>query len=512
MGDIAHIRDDGKIQTVEEHCLNVAKIASKLGKYYHLENVMFIAGLLHDCGKFSEEFQEYIQKANAGENVHRGEVNHSSAGGIYCDQIFTTEDNMYQLTKEMISYSIISHHGLNDCLTLDGEDNFSRRLLIKSEVYSNEIQNKIDRFVSTNLDKSVAKKSVDEINYYFTRIQSIPLQMSHDSLLEANSAFFLVGCLQRLICSILIDADRRDTSEFMSGNSIDYKDNESIQTLWNTYSKAIEEYTRELGDSAKKTKINELRSEISKKCKDFADKPTGIYKLEIPTGGGKTISSMRYAIHHASKYSKKHIIYVAPFLSILEQNASVIRSILHDDDNILEHHSNFVVDDSNGEELINYQRSIDLWDSPVILTTMVRLLDILFSDSTQNIRRFHQLSNSVIIFDEVQSIPIECINMFNTMVNFLSHICNSTIILCTATQPSLDQVPQKLIYSVPTNIIQVEQYNDKFKRVKIVDYSSIIRNSSDIANLIQKEFDTNMLVILNTKSAVKKLYELCKKS
>ncbi len=97
MGDIAHIRDDGKIQTVEEHCLNVAKIASKLGKYYHLENVMFIAGLLHDCGKFSEEFQEYIQKANAGENVHRGEVNHSSAGGIYCDQIFTTEDNMYQL-------------------------------------------------------------------------------------------------------------------------------------------------------------------------------------------------------------------------------------------------------------------------------------------------------------------------------------------------------------------------------------------------------------------------------
>ena len=514
--DIAHIDCDGRLQTIESHCINVAAYCFNIGKQIGLANVSYIAGLLHDVGKFSNEFQNYIKKAAQGKQVHRGEVNHSSAGGIFCKEIIQGTTPIEVLLQEIISYAIISHHGLNDCISINGEDKFSMRLSNTERNFDKDIHKTIQKFVRENITQEHIDCAKSEIKKYFKQINEISdlmhTEQNENTNIKKGTQYFMIGCLQRLVCSILIDADRRDTYEFMTKNRLEEISSNELEILWARYSDKVDQFTKKLSLCGDKSKINLLRAEISNQCKSFADNIPGVYKLSIPTGGGKTISGLRYAVNHAKKYHKKHILYIAPFLSILEQNANVIRNILNDDKNILEHHSNYFIDDSNGEELINYQVNIDTWDSPVILTTMVRFLDLLFSGGTQDLRRFHQLTDAVIIIDEVQSIPVHCINLFNTMINFLHKCCNTTVILCTATQPLFERTQRKLIYSNQESIIVNElKYHDAFKRVILKDCVSECgcMDSRDITDFIEKIFDRNLLIILNTKHAVRKLYEEC---
>ena len=472
--DIAHIDCDGRLQTIESHCINVAAYCFNIGKQIGLANVSYIAGLLHDVGKFSNEFQNYIKKATQGKQVHRGEVNHSSAGGIFCKEIIQATTPIEVLLQEIISYAIISHHGLNDCISINGEDKFSMRLSNTERNFDKDIHKTIQKFVRENITQEHIDCAKREIEKYFKQINEISdlmhTEQNENTNIKKGTQYFMIGCLQRLVCSILIDADRRDTYEFMTKNRLEEILSNELEILWTRYSDKVDQFTKKLSLCGDKSKINLLRAEISNQCKSFADNIPGVYKLSIPTGGGKTISGLRYAVNHAKKYHKKHILYIAPFLSILEQNANVIRNILNDDKNILEHHSNYFIDDSNGEELINYQVNIDTWDSPVILTTMVRFLNLLFSGGTQDLRRFHQLTDAVIIIDEAQSIPVHCINLFNTMINFLHKCCNTTVILCTATQPLFERTQRKLIYSNQESIIVNElKYHDAFKRVILKD-------------------------------------------
>lgn len=516
--DIAHIDCDGRMQTIESHCINVAAYCFNIGKQIGLSNVSYIAGLLHDVGKFSNEFQNYIKKATQGKQVHRGEVNHSSAGGIFCKEIIQATTTIEVLLQEIISYAIISHHGLNDCISINGEDKFSMRLSNTERNFDKDIHKTIQKFVRENITQEHIDCAKREIEKYFKQINEISdlmhTEQNENTNIKNGTQYFMIGCLQRLVCSILIDADRRDTYEFMTKNRLEEISSNELEILWTRYSDKVEQFTKKLSLCGDKSKINLLRAEISNQCKSFADNIPGVYKLSIPTGGGKTISGLRYAVNHAKKYHKKHILYIAPFLSILEQNANVIRNILNDDKNILEHHSNYFIDDSNGEEMINYQVNVDTWDLPVILTTMVRFLNLLFSGGTQDLRRFHQLTDAVIIIDEAQSIPVHCINLFNTMINFLHKCCNTTVILCTATQPLFEKTQRKLIYSNQESIIVNElKYHDAFKRVTLEDCISncSCMDSRDITDFIERIFDRNLLIILNTKQAVKKLYEECYK-
>lgn len=515
---IAHIDCDGRLQTIESHCKNVAVYCFNIGKQIGLANVSYIAGLLHDVGKFSNEFQNYIIKSVQGKQVHRGEVNHSSAGGIICKEIIQTTNPKEVLLQEIISYAIISHHGLNDCISINGEDKFSMRLSNTERNFDKNIYKTIEKFVRENITQDHIDCAKREIEKYINQINEISdlmhTQQDENTNIKEGTQYFMIGCLQRLVCSILIDADRRDTYEFMTKNKLKEMSSKELEILWTSYSDKVDQFAKKLSQCGDKSKINLLRTEISNQCKVFADNIPGVYKLSIPTGGGKTISGLRYAVNHAKKYHKKHIIYIAPFLSILEQNADVIRNILNDDKNILEHHSNYFIDDSNGEEMINYQVNVDTWDLPVILTTMVRFLNLLFSGGTQDLRRFHQLTDAVIIIDEAQSIPVHCINLFNTMINFLHKCCNTTVILCTATQPLFEKTQRKLIYSNQESIIVNElKYHDAFKRVTLEDCVSncSCMDSRDITDFIERIFDRNLLIILNTKQAVKKLYEECYK-
>ena len=270
------------------------------------------------------------------------------------------------------------------------------------------------------------------------------------------------------------------------------------------------------------SRINLLRAEMSEQCEEFAYKPSGIYTLSIPTGGGKTLASLRYALKHAQLYNKKRIIYVVPYTTIIEQNAEEVRKILKDDAHILEHHSNVIEDvnedDENQDGLMNVKQKLKLakdnWDSPIIFTTMVQFLNVFYAKGSRNIRRLHNLSDSVIIFDEVQKVPIQCVSLFNLALNFLKNYCHSCIVLCTATQPALDFVEHKL--NIDKDAEMIENLNEvmaAFKRVEIVDQATEgTFNNEKLAWFIEEKMKEvqSVLVILNTKSVVKKLYELLK--
>lgn len=198
---------------------------------------------------------------------------------------------------------------------------------------------------------------------------------------------------------------------------------------------------------------------MSEQCEQFAKNPSGIYTLSIPTGGGKTLASLRYALKHAQLFNKKRIIYIVPYTTIIEQNAQEVREILEDYENVLEHHSNVIHEDIGGsdDDYTISQKKLrlakDNWDSPIVFSTMVQFLDTFYGYGGRNIRRLHDLSESIIIFDEVLKVPVHCISLFNQALNFLKSYCDSSIILCTATQLALDFVKHKLEINTDAEII-----------------------------------------------------------
>src|SRR5699024_12790707 len=237
--------------------------------------------------------------------------------------------------------------------------------------------------------------------------------------------------------------------------------------------------------------------------------------LTIPTGGGKTLSSLRYALKNTQLHKKKRIIYIVPYTTISEQNANEVRNLLKDYTNILEHHSNVIHDDETDDGQSHEEKKLKLakdnWNSPIVFTTMVQFLDVFYAYGTRNIRRLHNLSESILIFDEVQKVPVHCISLFNHALNFLKNVGKSSIVLCTATQPALDFVHNKLDINSDAEMIgNLNHVVKSFERVDIVDKAKEGNFSQD--NLVNFAFEkiqqiNNILIILNTKKAVKDLYE-----
>lgn len=259
--------------------------------------------------------------------------------------------------------------------------------------------------------------------------------------------------------------------------------------------------------------ITKLRQQMSDNCYDKAKLPTGIYSLSIPTGGGKTLASLRFALKHAIEHGKDRIIYIVPFTTIIEQNAQTVRDLLETKD-LLEHHSNIMTEEREAltyDELI-LQRQLnhakDNWDIPIVFTTMVQYLNSFYSGKGRNLRRLHNISNAVIIFDEVQSVPPKCVSLFNESINFLSTYAKSTIVLCTATQPALQHVKQNILVDgeLVEKLTEIEQ---AFKRTTIVPMDEHDEWTTDqLADFIEEKLDSvkSILIISNNKRTTKDLY------
>jgi CRISPR-associated endonuclease/helicase Cas3 len=487
-----------KEQSVKEHLYNVSEMAMEFGSKISLAATGKLIGLLHDMGKETNLFNSYIHYSsmNPNDKSYKGTINHSTAGSKFIyDNFYNTTDPYQKFTAQLISTAICSHHGgLIDCLDIRGLDVYTNKMKTEINIhYEEALSNFMMECSDMSNIKDLFNKSKVEIRNLLIKINKI----------DSSSKFgrFASGLIEKYLFSCVIDADRYDTYIFMEGKNEKHPINKPA--LWNELSEILE---AKLKNYPKLNKIDKLRDEISLKCKNSGKNPSGIYQLSVPTGGGKTLSSLRFALEHAKIFNKDRIFYIIPFTTIIDQNARDIKDILEREDVILEHHSNLVID--NDQE--DYKLLTERWDSPIILTTMVQFLDTLFEGGTQNVRRMHNLANSIIIFDEIQAIPIRCINMFNSAVNFLSYICNATILLCTATQPLLTTTKMPLKLSENANIISdIHEKFKQFKRVNLVDKRliggySAISIKDFVLDIIDKV--ESVLVVLNTKNSAREVF------
>lgn len=508
---IAHVRErDKKVQPLHVHLINVQKLAEQYGEKLGLTHVAGLAGLLHDLGKYSDIFQDYISKAAfTPEEVDkkRGDVDHSTAGGKLLFSYFHNKENTFyeKLLVEIVGNAIISHHSnLQDYLSPSISSDFLRRVQEK-EVPEYELA--VKRFFNETMSK------IDFFRYVSTALE----ELKEFSDKSPTQCFFLT----KYIFSCLIDADRTDTRNFEDESYSD--DSRQSQELFPKYYRRLLHHLDSLQTKNDANQsIQKLRSDLSRQCDQYAEKPSGIYTLSIPTGGGKTLASLRYALKHAQKFNKQRIIYVVPFTTIIEQNAQTVRTVLNDEEHILEHHSNVIEedilsvqkDDEQNDGFISKNAKLKLshdnWDSPIIFTTLVQFLDVFYASGTRNTRRLHNLSHAVIVFDEVQKVPIKCVSLFNEALNFLKRYARCCILLCTATQPTLEQVKHSLLKDRDGEIVpNLPEVAKAFKRVEIVDRTSESLHTDALADWIKTESHVweSTLVILNTKKVVKDLYE-----
>lgn len=494
----AHIRGyDRTEQSVESHCKQTAILAAQYGNSVELEKTAMIAGWLHDIGKLTATFNEYIHGENS---CRRGEIDHSFAGAKYLKELAQrSEDADLRKTASLIGRVILSHHGLNDWVDDAGKDTYSRRTE-KESYYSEILHNFHESGLETELDAGM-HDAVREVKAIRAELRN----MAGDS--KEQFAFYL-GMLERLLQSILIDADRTDTADFMSDTQTEICFD--TDQLWKEMDDKLEE--KLLAFSSRTDAISKRRQSISDRCAAFAANDVRICKLIVPTGGGKTLSSLRFAVKHAKEYHKKKIIYIAPFMSILEQNSDVIKSIAGEDA-FLEHHSDMLAELADDKEMLHeYELRTEKWDSPVIATTMVQFLNSLFSGKNSAVRRMHRLSEAVIIIDEVQSIPLKCVYLFNLAMNFLSRICKSTIVLCSATQPPFEELREFPLLLDENSSMTGDTAEDfeMFRRTNLIYMEKKGGWSYDeAADFCSEKFREhgNLLLIVNTKSSAIEMYK-----
>jgi CRISPR-associated endonuclease/helicase Cas3 len=522
-----------KDQKLHEHLEGVAGFAKIYAEKVGMGKYGELLGLLHDFGKYSAEFQKYITDAIKGNDSHfnpdedeefedpagkKGKIDHSTAGAQFlCCKIGSS--NVHKILGQLLSLCLVSHHsGLINCLTTDNSgtwDSYSKRLLKnddrthQKECIKNADEHILERINTILADKSFTKPFEEKCrDIVFISPERSPL---------STVAQFQIGLLARFLFSALIDADRQNTADSEHPKTARHRQQGDYQS----WTDLIERLENKYKTFETKNRVDEIRKEISAYCFHAATRPKGLFTLTVPTGGGKTLASLRFALRHAKEHDMDRIIYVIPFTTIIDQNAQVVREILEPKEYpqdagkiVLEHHSNIGADAQSWKEKLLTEN----WDAPVVFTTMVQFLEALFGSGTRGARRIHQLARTVIVFDEIQTLPIKCVHLFNNAINFLVNHSGSTIVLCTATQPllgSVDEIKGALTLSKANELMpNVGELFDDLKRVDVHDCrKSPGWTYSEIAELAVGLVKDNgsCLVVVNTKKAARIIFEEAKK-
>ena len=400
---IAHVRKaGGDPQSLEDHLLGVAEIAKTLASKIGLEPQGELIGLLHDLGKYSNEFQAYLKSAvgliNQDEDEFvdarglKGKVDHSTAGAQLVWEELSKQGDMGRIVGQILGLCIASHHsGLIDCLSSNAnkpvEDIFTRRTGKRDDrSHLREAMSKMDTLIDKRFRELSAMPSL--ISGIEETIRKVARGEKVESIIR-----FKVGLLVRFLFSCLIDADRVDTADFEKPRAARHR----LNGQYTEWPLLIERLEKHLEGFTIRNPIDEVRRNISDHCRDGAIRDKGVYTLTVPTGGGKTLASLRFALHHAERHKMDRVIYVIPFTSIIDQNAKVVRDILEPtkDDRgrvVLEHHSNLTPEQQGWKEKMLTEN----WDSQVVFITSVQLLEALFGGGTRGARRMHQLANAVL--------------------------------------------------------------------------------------------------------------------
>lgn len=454
---ISHIRQlDGAIQSNEEHQVGVAQRAETFAAEFGMGDCGRIMGLLHDKGKEQQEWQKYIQGL-----IHNG-PHHAYVGACIAQK-------QYPQIAPFIAQPIAGHHrGLYD--------------------YCDYVE-----LAKTDIPKDVTID--DKIPFAFPKFPKLEKYDYHQ--------------IVRMLFSCLVDADSLDTESFMTPEQARLRGG---HTTMEELLDKLERYLQELKAKASDTEVNRIRNYVQEQCVKESQSEKGFYSLTVPTGGGKTLSSVLWALHHAIKNQQQRIIIAIPYTSIIVQTASTLKTIFGEE-NVLEHHSNVNSEDiKDKEQRERLQLATENWDYPIIVTTNVQLFESLFSNKRSDCRKLHNIANSVVILDEIQTLPLGFYKPIVHTLDTLHRLFNTSVLFTTASQPILTgrieganpYASFDALISVYEIIPNEAQLHDKLRRVdlKFMEGSSTY---DDIAKELAKH--QKVLCIVNTRKDAKDIYD-----
>lgn len=559
---LAHLEKDrsNKIvaeQTLLSHLLNTGRFALEIGRQINCPYLCFLLTVYHDVGKACTNYKQRLL------GYSRVRVNHSSAGAIYLRNKLITmipEIDKRQLGtavkyRQIMFYPILAHHGLFDTIgkghNMPG--NFISRIddrMVDVDTNNQQLLSQETRsFIEYELNPAIVEElgfTIEKlILHALVELQNVIEKINkllnlriktEDNQIRTRERKVYEGFFVRTLLSILKTADCLDSSEWCSSQQVTSLSQTHLGEIFSNYYKLTEKRAKMFASQSGSSKLNQVRTQLSELAQEHARmQVSGISQLEMPTGAGKTEAGLRYAVTNIKTFGKSRLFYVAPFLSVVEQSAKTIKEVVGDAF-VLEHHSN-VVNEEVGQthdetELdkglyLPHSYVVDYWDAAVVVTTMVQFYNTLFGGKAANICRFTKLINSTIILDEVQSLPVEHVYCFNLMLNYLVHIFNTNILLCTATQPPFDHsaFEYPIYYSSKKHVI-LQEFSDNRVTPKI-DYSVFNRSvvwpawlhepdqtmsADEMLELLSDQMKSarSALCIFNTKAAVKLMYEKVK--
>ena len=456
---LAHLTEDGRTQTILEHLKGTASLCSAFAAAFDAEAQGQLAGMAHDIGKYSAAFQR---------RLHGGpKVDHASAGAFEC----------LKARQLPAAFVISGHHGglpdgggRGDAA---GAGTFWGRINRAS-------QGKLEDYHAWQREFSLPHANIPAF-----------------AGKKLDGMFFT-----RMLLSCLVDADYTDTGAFMGGSSYPPASSSSMEELW----RRLETYVS--GWFPPKGALNMQRCVILEQCMSAgAQYGPGLFTLTVPTGGGKTVASLSFALAQAKAHGMRRIVYVIPYTSIIEQTAQTFREILGDE-NVLEFHSGVQFDqqedDASSPEAVPLTRSVETWDVPVIVTTAVQFFESLYACRPSKCRKLHNLAQSVLIFDEAQMLPLPYLRPCVWAIAQLVRHYGASAVLCTATQPALDPIFQEFAPEIPIREIcpMAEAHWESFRRVSFQQAGTL--SWMDLAARLQQQ--EQVLCVVNTRRAAREVF------
>lgn len=463
----AHSKDNAlqdQWHPLETHLHDAAEKARQFGEPCGAGDWAWNAAWLHDLGKADSIFQGYLRRENGLDDTgyDHGRVNHSSAGAA------CAEDRL-KLPGRVLAYLVAGHHaGLPDWFP--------------AETANAALQIRLAE------GRENLQRILPFANYILAKLY--PVVRPPAFVKSENFHFWL-----RMLFSCLVDSDFLDTEQFMERGKTEQRGQyPKLETLLPSFFRAMDK----LELAAAKTPVNVARAEIRRVCEQKAEMPKGLFSLTVPTGGGKTLSAMAFALRHARKNGQQRIIYVIPYTSIIEQTGRILAGIFGRE-NVVEHHSNI----SPEKETLRSQLATENWDAPIIVTTNVQFFESLYAAKPSRCRKLHNIVNSVVILDEAQLLPPELLKPCVDAMNDLVRSYGVTLVLATATQPALPNLDP------PAEIIPKElSLYERLERTEF-NFPASLNERTDWASLAQRlQQHDQVLCIVNTRRDCHDLFQL----
>jgi CRISPR-associated endonuclease/helicase Cas3 len=401
MAVFAHSKNSaGHRQELQAHLQNVSILAANFAASIGASELARYAGLLHDIGKFNPAFQAYLMDAELHPSIKKRGPDHKGAGLVLANR----------LNLSPLAFLIMGHHG--------GLPSFAK---LKEKL--NECK-----------DNSQVLEAIEAAKDIIPELCVAPANLIPTHISSEHEAELFI----RLLFSALVDADFLDTEQHFTAGQVSRRNNgSSLSTLWQDFEVAQKKFS-----GCPLTTVNTIRNEVYQDCLKASELEPGFFRLTVPTGGGKTRSSLAFALRHAIKHELQHIIYAIPYTSITEQTATDFRMIFSDKQAVLEHHSGITTPDDPSNispEEIWRRLASENWDAPLVVTTTVQLFESLMAYTTSKCRKLHNIAGSVIILDETQMLPTQLLRAILDILHQLVAHYGTTVVLCTATQPALHQ-------------------------------------------------------------------------